>query len=67
VNNVDQHVESVQKIFAEDTAKVVIDGLGILDVKHEYLVVADRVGPSFEQVDLCEGGGCVKSDSRYHG
>ena len=26
--------ELAQKIFAEDTTKVEIDGLGILDVKH---------------------------------
>ena len=67
VSIVDQHVELAQKILAEDTAKVEIDGLGILDVKHERLLVGDRMGANFEQVELREGSGCTKSDSRYHG
>jgi hypothetical protein len=33
---------------------VEIDGLGILEVEHEYLLVGDRVGASFEQVELGE-------------
>jgi hypothetical protein len=36
---VDQHVKLAQKVLAEDTAKVEIDGMGILEVKHEYLLV----------------------------
>ena len=45
VRIVDQQVELAQKIFAEDTAKVEIDGIGILEVKHEYLLVGDRMEP----------------------
>ena len=67
VSIVDQHVELAQKIFAEDTAKVEIDGMGILDVKHDYLLVGDRMGASFEQVELRDGSGCIKSDSCYLG
>jgi len=42
VSIVDQHVEFAEKILAEDTAKnVEIDGMGILEVKHEYLLIGD--------------------------
>ena len=44
-----------------------IDGLGILDVKHEHLLVGDPTRADFEQVELREGSGCLKSDSCYHG
>ena len=44
---VDQHIELAQKIFAEDTAIVEIDGTGILDVKHERLLVGGRMGVNF--------------------
>jgi hypothetical protein len=67
VSIVDQHVELVQKIFAEDTAKVEIDGIGVLDVKHDYLLVGHRMGANFEHVELRDGSGCIKSDSCYRG
>jgi hypothetical protein len=68
VSIVDQHIEFAEKILAEDTAKKVeIDGMGILEVKHEYLLAGDRMGADFEQVELREGSGCKKSDSCYPG
>src|SRR5260370_9820859 len=67
VSIVDHHIELAQKIFAEDSAKMEIDGLGILDVKHEYLLVGDRMGAGFEQVELREGSGCLKCGSCYDG
>ena len=64
----DQHIEFAEKILAEDTAKKVeIDGMGILEVKHEYLLVGDGMGADFEQVELRDGSGCKKSDSCYPG
>jgi CheY-like chemotaxis protein len=45
VSIVDQHIEFAEKILAEDTAKKVeIDGMGILEVKHEYLLIGDGMG-----------------------
>ena len=67
VSIVDQHVELAKKILAEDTAKVEIDGMGILEVKHDYLLVGDRMGASFEQVELRDGSGSTKSESCYYG
>src|SRR5260370_2380230 len=68
VSIVDQHIEFAEKILAEDTAKKVeIDGMGILEVKHEYLLIGDGMGADFEQVELREGSGCKKSDSCYPG
>src|SRR5882762_11245528 len=68
VSIVDQHIEFAEKILAEDTAKKVeVDGMGILEVKHEYLLIGDGMGADFEQVELREGSGCKKSDSCYLG
>jgi hypothetical protein len=41
--------------------------MGILEVKHEYLLIGDGMGADFEQVELREGSGCKKSDSCYVG
>jgi len=60
------HIEFTEKVFAEDTAKKVeIDGMGILEVKHEYLLIGNGMGADFEQVELRDWSGCKKSDSRY--
>jgi hypothetical protein len=68
VSIVDQHIEFAEKVLAEDSAKKVeIDGMGILEVKREYLLVGDGMGADFEQVELREGSGCKKSDSCYPG
>jgi hypothetical protein len=67
VGIVDQYIELAQKIFAENAAKVEIDGMGIPDVKHEYLLAGDRMGADFEQVELREGCRSIESDSCYHG
>src|SRR5881275_1672818 len=65
---VDQHIEFAEKILAEHTAEgVEIDGMGILEVKHEYLLIGDGMGADFEQVELREGSGCKKSHSCYPG
>ena len=44
-----------------------IDGMGILEVKHECLLIGDGMGAGFEQVELRDGSGCKKSDSCYFG
>jgi hypothetical protein len=68
VSIVDQHIEFAEKILTEDTAKEAeIDGMGILEVKHEYLLIGDGMEADFEQVELREGSGCKKSDSYYPG
>src|SRR5258705_5933922 len=41
--------------------------MGILKVKHEYLLIGHGMGADFEQVELREGSGCKKSDSCYPG
>jgi hypothetical protein len=66
VSIVDQHIEFAEKILAEDPAKdVEIDGMEILEVKYEYLLIGDGMGSDFEQVELRKGSGCKKSDSCY--
>src|SRR5260370_32677206 len=68
VSIVDQHIEFAEEILAEDTPKKVeIDGMGVLEVKHEYLLIGDGMGANFKQVELRDGSGFEKSDSCYPG
>ena len=41
--------------------------MGILDVKHDYLLVGQRMGANFKHFELRDGSGCIKSDSCYRG
>ena len=64
---VDQHVEVLEKILAENTLKVQIGGMEILQVINEYPLVGDGMGADFEQVELREGSRLTKSDACDHG
>jgi hypothetical protein len=58
---VQQHVEVIEKILAQNSANVKIDRLEILEAEHEHLLVRDGMGTGFDQVELRGGSGCLKS------
>ena len=55
VRVVDQHVEVLEEILAEDALDVEIGGMEILEVIHEHLLLGNGVGAGFDQVELREG------------
>jgi hypothetical protein len=67
VRIVDQHVEVLEEIFAENALNVQVGGAQILDVIHEHSLVGDGVGTGLEKVELREGCSLARSGACDHG
>ena len=52
---VDQHIESLKEILAEDTSNVGIDRAEIQEIVYKDFLVDDSIGSGFKQVELGEG------------
>ena len=52
VRVVDQHVEVLEEILAENALDVQIGGMEILEVINEHLLVGNSVGAGFEEIEL---------------
>ena len=63
VRIVDQHVELLEKILAENALNVEAGGLEILEVIHQHLLVGDGVRAGFEPVEMGEGSGGLGTDA----
>jgi len=61
VRIVDQHVEILQEVLAEDAANGKARGLEIAQFVHKHVLVDDGMGTGFEQVNLRVGNRCLKS------
>src|ERR1700758_67367 len=64
VRIVDQHVEVLKKILAQDSLNVEPVGLQIVETENEHLQVSESMGPGFKQVEFSRRGRCLKSDTR---
>ena len=64
---VDQHVEVLEEILAENTLKVQIGGMETLQVINEYLLVGNSMGAGLDQVELREGSRLTRSGACDHG
>src|ERR1700761_1525609 len=67
VRVVDQHVEVLKEILAEDTANVGIYRAKVQQTVHKHLLVGDGMGTGLEQVELGEGSRFTESDASDHG
>jgi hypothetical protein len=63
VRIVDEQIEVLKKILAEDTANAKTGGLQILEVGDDYSLVGNGVGAGFEQVQMSHKGGLRRSNA----
>ena len=66
VRIVDQHVEVLEEILAQNAPNVQIGGMEILEVINEHLLPGNSVGAGFDQVELCEGSRLKRSGACGH-
>ncbi len=64
---VDQHIEVLEEIVAENALNVQIGGIEMFKVINEHLLVGNSVGAGFDQVELREGSRLTRSDACDHG
>ena len=64
---VDQHVEVLEEILAENAVNVQVVGMEILEVINEHLLVGNSVGADLDQVELREGSRLTRSEACDHG
>src|SRR6476469_8082643 len=67
VRIVDQHVEVLKEILAEDAANVGIYRAKVQQTVHKHLLVGNGMGTGFNKVELGEGSRFMESDARNHG
>jgi len=67
VGIVDQHVEALKEILAEDAANVGIYRAKVQQTEHKHLLVGNGMGTGFNEVDLGEGSRFMESDASHHG
>ena len=63
---VDQHVEVLEEILAEDTLNAQISRAEIPEVINEHSLVGNSVGTDFEKVELRQGSCLTRSDACDH-
>jgi hypothetical protein len=67
VRVVDKHVEMVEEVLAENALNELTVGMEILEGVNEHVLVGNRAGAGFDQVELREGRRLMRSEACDHG